>query len=205
MSDASPYVGGGFSGSSTSPMSDDLRIRMEAAESIVEAEVAKQERDRRHRAEILAERAQQAAIQAALAEGQVFSPRMLRGEGLGHRPADFIAQRAATMDIEDAHAEAERAAEYRRWQAEHYASTSADTSAPTPAEAEANRLDAERSAKYRDRIIERRVTLQHTQRQAEEIAARGDRRVLSRVAAAAATALSSEPGFQSGYRMDSTP
>jgi hypothetical protein len=197
MSD-SVFVAGGFGQASTSPMSDDLRIRMEAAEQLVEADIAKQEQARKRRAEIFAERAQRDAIQAAIAEGQVFSPAMLRGEGLGHEPHEFIRQRSEMMDREDQHADALRAAEYRRWLAEHYASTSADTSAPTAEQVEEARLDAERTAYYKDRMIERRVTLRYTAEQAKAIAARGDRQIVGAVAAA----LGSESGYdnQASYR-----
>jgi hypothetical protein len=199
MSDEPVYVGGGFD-SSRSAMSEDLQIRLAAADAIQADEDAKAERARKQRVEALQERAQQAAIAAALAEGQAFSPKMLRGEGLGHRPSEFIAQRAAMMDIEDAHAEAQAAAEYRRWQAEHYAATSADTSAPTSLQLEEGAQMQARARRHREREYERERAVREARRLAAQDAARGDRKTLGLVAAVAAEALGGEAGSQTGYR-----
>jgi hypothetical protein len=199
----SVFVAGGFGEASTSGMSDSLRIRSEADDQLEAERAARADRRRAERAERLREVAVQASIAAAIDAGENVNLRQaMANGGVGHTPAEFIAARAVLMDAEDAHLEAQQAAEYRRWQAEHYAATSADTSAPTAEQVEASRLEAERHAHYKDQMITRRLTLRQAREQAEEVAAAGDRQVIGRVAAAAAVAFGSgEAGYQTGYRM----
>jgi hypothetical protein len=52
----------------------------------------------------------------------------LAGRGLGHTPAEFVAQRAAVMDMEDLQAAARESAAFRQWQQQQSADTSANIS-----------------------------------------------------------------------------
>jgi hypothetical protein len=191
-----------FGDSVRSLMSPGLQARIAEEEEREARETAKLERERTVKAELWRERSLQAAIAQAINDGENINPRWAaQGRGIGHSPAEFVQMMAAVQDAEDMREEARERAEYLKWRRDRGESTSGDMSAPTPEQVEANRLDAERSAKYRDRMYQRRVTLDHARRQAEEIAAAGDRRTLGRVAAAAATALGSEAGYQTTYRM----
>jgi colicin import membrane protein len=202
MSDEPVYEGGGFGGSIRSRMSEDLQIRLEAVEAQDQMDAAKAEKDRKRRVEQFQERAQQAAIAAALEAGQAFHPRMLRGEGVGHTPAEFIAQAHARMDVEDAHAEAQAAADYRRWQREYYAGTSADTSAPTAQQLEEGAQTQARTDFYMDCKRQREMAVAEARRLAAKDSARGDARTLARVAAAAAATFGREDGGYTEYRQE---
>jgi hypothetical protein len=206
MSDEPVYVGGGFGDSSTAPKSENLRIRMEVAAEMEAAEAARAEKDRQRRAEIFQERAIQDAIAAAVAAGEFVNPRqaMQGGGTVGHEPREFIERASLQMDMEDFQAEASAAAEYRRWLADRGEASSADVSAPTPAEVQLQAQEQERMNKFLDRKRQRELAVQDARSLAAKDAARGDRQVLGRVAAAAAVALSGEAGYQTGYRMDST-
>jgi hypothetical protein len=198
----------GFGDSVRSLMSPGLQARIAEQEEAEAREAAKEARERAVRAEAWRERSLQAAIAQAVADGENVNPRLaMQGRGIGHTPREFVEMMAWVQDAEDQREEARERAEYLKWRRDRGESTSGDVSAPTPAEAEANRLDAARYEKYRDRVNQRQVTLDHARKQAEEIAQRGDRQVIGRLAAAAASALRYEPGFdshagyQTGYRM----
>jgi hypothetical protein len=174
MSDEPVYEGGGFGDASTAPKSENLRIRMEVAAEMEAAEAAKEERDRKRRAEISQERAIQHAIAAAVAAGEYVNPRqaMQGGGAVGHEPREFIERASFQMDQEDFQAEASAAAEYRRWLADRGGAMSADTSAPTPAEAQ-RQLEADQE--MRERMAAVRTQRRHhfeTLAQAREQTAR---------------------------------
>ena len=200
------YEGGGFGGSIRERMSDELQIRLEAAESLEADADAKAERERARRAERFQEQSIQAAIALAVANGERVNPRLaMQGRGIGHQPHEFIQQRALLMEREDLEAAAADRRAFEKWKAERGLAGQADMSAPTPAGVEANRLDAERSAYYLDRARQRTMAVRAAREQAGKDAARGDRAVLGRVAAAAAAAFGSEAGYQSGYRAGDDP
>jgi hypothetical protein len=202
MSDAVRGFGG--EGSVRSLMSPGLQARIAEEEEREAREAAKLERQRAVKAELWRERSLQAAIAQAVADGENVNPRLaMQGRGIGHTPREFVEMMTYVQDAEDMQAEARERADYLKWKRDRGESTSGDMSAPTPAEAEANRLDAERSAMWRDRMIQRRLTLRQAREQAEAIAARGDRQTLGAVATA--LRLGSESGYQTSYRTEPGP
>ena len=204
MSDPA-YIGGGFGGSARPGLSEGLSIRLAAAEQLEAAEDAKREQERKRRAEALEQRAFQAAIAQAIADGEHVNPRLaMQGRGIGHQPHEFVQMVSDRMDVEDAHTEALKAAEYRRWEAEHYAATSADTSAPTSLQLEEGAAIQARTEYFLDRKRQREMAVEEARRLAARDAARGDRGVLTRVARAAAQAFG-EAGGQTEYRMGDDP
>jgi hypothetical protein len=199
----SVYVAGGFGEASTSPMSDGLRIRSEADDQIEAERGARADRKRAERAERLQEEAVQASIAMAIEAGENVNVRAaMAAGGVGHQPHEFIASRALLMDHEDAHLEAQQAAEYRRWQAEHYAGTSADTSAPTEQERAATQRDREQLAAHKQRMYERGRAVEEARKLARQDSARGDRQIVGAVAAALGEAgHDNHAGYQTTYRM----
>jgi hypothetical protein len=136
-------------------MSPRLQRQIAEAEAAEARDQAKAERQRAERAETLRESANQAAIAQALQEGEEFHSRMLRGQGVGHQPAEFIALASARQGVEDERAAALEMAAFRQWQAAQSASNSGDVSAPSQRQLEADRLMRERAARYRDKEYER--------------------------------------------------
>ncbi len=126
------YHGGGFGGSARAGLSEGLSIRLAAVEQLEAAEDAKREQERKRRAEAFEERAFQAAIAQAIADGENVNPRLaMQGRGIGHQPHEFVAMISERMDLEDQRLEAVQHREFLRWQAEQSASTSGDTTAPS--------------------------------------------------------------------------
>jgi hypothetical protein len=160
---------GGFGDSVYARMSPGLRgaIAEAAAEEAYKA--AKAERERRHQAEQWQARSEEAArhiaIREALEAGEDASPRALRGEALGHTPAELIAIVAAQQDVEDQRFEAAELREFRRWKAERSADTSADVSAPTSLQLEQGSQTQARAATERRRRNDRLFTLQMAREQ----------------------------------------
>jgi hypothetical protein len=95
-------------------------------------------------------------------------PRALRGEGVGHTPADFLALRSAEMDREDLMAEAAQRRQYQKWLLRKSSLTSADTSAPTQLQLEEGAQMQARAAKYRARSREQAEILQKARELAAE-------------------------------------
>jgi hypothetical protein len=83
---------GGFGESLRSQMSPATQRQIAEAEAVEAYEMAKEERKRAARAQAWQERSEEAARQIAVAEavaaGEDASPRALRGERLGHEPAN---------------------------------------------------------------------------------------------------------------------
>jgi hypothetical protein len=194
---------GGFGDSLRAQMSPATQRRIAEAEAAEAYEAAKQERERAVRAQAWQERseelARRTAVDEALAAGEDASPRALRGERLGHEPHEFLALMSARQDHEDMVLEAKRLEYLRRCEAAYDAGDYADNSAPTQRQLEADELMRARAARYRAR----HELLSEARQQARQDAARGDRQVLGRVAAAAAVAFR-EPGHQSEYRTEYT-
>lgn len=155
------YMGGGFGGSIRGQMSDKLRRRLHEEEASEAIETARVERDRQQRGEQLQQQALRAAIENALDAGESFQPRWLRGEQIGHTRSEFLALASTRMDLEDRRIEMAERAAFNRWQAERTADTSADVSAPTPAELEDQATTAARAAEYRRKHHERSETIRH--------------------------------------------
>jgi hypothetical protein len=141
-------IRGGFGGSLRSQMSPVLRRRLAEEEDREARQVREEERARAQRAEAFKESSIQGAIHQALENGEAFSPRWLRGEKLGHTTSEFIAQRAAQMDVEDAQREARRQAAIRKALAELERQDYGDTSAHT---IEAERAEEQRREDQRAR------------------------------------------------------
>jgi hypothetical protein len=153
---------GGFEGSPSSVrsgMSDGLHRQIVLNEERESRESAKAEAERAARVEAFAESALQHAIQQALESGEEFNPRMLRGEQLGHTPRELIEQVSARQDIEDERFEAQELQEFRAWKAQKSASTSADLSAPTQRQLEAEQLMQARAKRFREKENDRLITL----------------------------------------------
>jgi hypothetical protein len=124
-----PPVRGGFNGTLRSQMSPTLQRRLAEEEDREAREAKREERERAQRAEAFQADSIQGAIALALASGEAFHPRWLRGEKLGHTTSEFIAQRSAQMDIEDAQREARRQAAIRKVLAQLDESNSGDFTA----------------------------------------------------------------------------
>jgi hypothetical protein len=158
-------VVGGFDGSVRAGMSPGtLRLvaQLEAAEAARDRDVAAQ---RMVRAEQWQESALAGAIAMAIERGEDMSnPRRLRGEGLGHTPAEFIALASAEQDRQDAWEAARVGREFERWQLRESASHQVDTSAPTPDEVDARELLTSRTADAVARRRERSKTIQAARR-----------------------------------------
>jgi hypothetical protein len=69
----------------------------------------------------------QAAIRQRLEAGEAATPALLRGEGLGRTPTEFVQYRTAMMDVDDARERAKYRREFEKWAPE--GGVSADTSA----------------------------------------------------------------------------
>jgi hypothetical protein len=91
--------------------------------------------------------------------------KMLAGRGLGSTHAEFIQQRAALMDREDAQIQARQAAAYRKWLQEQSDGMSGDTSAHTVLAERAAR--AEQEARQREARLSSAVS-NHVKRQTVE-------------------------------------
>jgi len=166
-------------------MSPGLQRQIAEQEEAEAREAAKEARERAARAQLWQERSLQAAIAQAVLDGESVNPRQaMQGRGIGHQPHEFVAMMAAVQDAEDEREAAREHAEYLAWKRDRGESMQGDMTAPTHEEAEANRLDAARSAKYREHISQRQVTLDQARREAAAISARGDRQVLGAVATA---------------------
>ncbi len=108
------YMGGGCA---REQMSDGLRRRaLEEAQETRES--ARAERERRQRAVLLQERAIAAAVTDAGQRGEDVTPRMLRGQQVGHTPAGVHGLVSAQQDLEDRRHEARERAAFHRWRAE---------------------------------------------------------------------------------------
>jgi hypothetical protein len=195
------YHGGGFGGALRERMSDELQIRLEAAESLeLEADV-RAERERALRAERFQEQSIQAAIAQAVANGERVNPRQaMQGRGIGHQPHVFIQQRAALMEREDLEAEAADRRAFEQWKRDRGLAGQADMTAPTTEEVEQAAERRAHTEHYLDRARQRKMAVREARELAAQDAARADRQVLGRVAAAAATAFGSEAGYQIEYR-----
>ena len=161
-------VFGGFNGVARSMMSEQLQRRIAAEESREAREAAQQERERREAAEQYQTRALQGAIADAVQRGEDIHPRALRGEGLCHTPAEFIALASAHMDLEDFQAEAAERRAYQRWQLQRSAAHSGDMSAPSQLQLEEGHQMQARAAKFREKVRDsievRRIAGQETAR-----------------------------------------
>lgn len=115
----------------------------EAREAAVESRRREQEREQWH------ERNLQAAAREAVERGESVID-ALAGRNLGRTPGEFVRQRYAIMDVEDAMERGRQAAAFRRWQAAQGAATSADTTAATQVELEhATRAEEQRAEEVR--------------------------------------------------------
>jgi hypothetical protein len=106
-------MGGGFADAGIrARMSESLQRRLAEDDAREARETAKAERERAHHADRQRERAIADLVRQAIERGdQVTMHQRATGEGLGRTPSEFIASRAAIMDLEDRRAEAdERAA-----------------------------------------------------------------------------------------------
>jgi hypothetical protein len=146
-------IRGGFGVSLRSQMSEGLQRRIAAEEAAEQRQMAAEQRERTQRAEAWQQNAITAAIQDALARGEEFSPKMLAGRGLGSTHSEFIQQRAALMDVEDAQIQARQAVAYRKWLQEQSDGMSGDTSAHTVL---AERAEEAEQREKRDRDLVRR-------------------------------------------------
>ncbi len=154
------YAGGGFGDASgiRSQMSEQLQRRLAVEDAREAQEAAKEARRQEQIAASYQERAIAAAIQEAHARGEMVSVHeayRTNGASLGHTVGEFIAQRHALMELEDAQQEAREAAEFRRWKLERSADMSRDSSAPTPAEAEMSARIEHHALAFETRQIER--------------------------------------------------
>jgi hypothetical protein len=170
MSDQPP-VRGGFGGVMRAQMSEGLQRRIAEEEDREARQVREEERARAQRAEAFKESNIQGAIAMALESGESFHPRWLRGEKLGHTTSEFIAQRAAMMDVEDQRREARRQAAIRKMMAELSEAETGDTSAHTIMAERAEKAEADAR---RDRVLlqrGRQIQRHQTIRLAREAAA----------------------------------
>lgn len=147
---------GGWGDAVRERMSPALQAQIALDDQREQREAAKVERQREHDREQWHERALLGAANQAIAQGQpVTVHQRMTGEGLGHTPAEFIAQRHALMELEDAQHEADERRAFNRWKLERSAELSADTSAPTPAEAEMGARIEHHALAFETRQIER--------------------------------------------------
>jgi hypothetical protein len=151
---------GGFGESSVrSQMSPRLQRQIAESEEREARESARLERERPSRVGAWRERSLQAAITQALELGEELNnPRALRGEPLGHTPAEFVSLMSARQDVEDRAAEAPERREFERWKAAQSASSSGDVSAPTVRQLAEEQLMQERARRFREQEYDRRVT-----------------------------------------------
>jgi hypothetical protein len=124
------YMGGGFGDSIRERMSPALQQRLAWEEQAEARENAKIERQREIDREKWHERSILGAAQQAVDRGELITVHQrMSGEGLGHTPAEFIAERVALMDIEDMREENRRRAELRKFQLDQSADASFDVTA----------------------------------------------------------------------------
>jgi hypothetical protein len=124
------YQGGGFNDSLRSGMSDQLRRLLAADDFRSQQEAAEIERQRAAHADLARERAIASLVAEAIERGEgVTHQQRMSGEGLGRTPSEFVAQRAAIMDMEDAREEARRRSEFNRWQLQQSAAHTYDDTA----------------------------------------------------------------------------
>ena len=123
------YPDGGFGDSLRSQMSESLLRQLALDDAREQREIAQAEREREHRADLARERAIEFLVRQATERGdQVTMQQRMTGEGLGRTPAEFIAERAAIMDMEDQRAAARQRAEFNKWQLQQSADSSHDSS-----------------------------------------------------------------------------
>lgn len=120
---------GGFGGALRSQMSPQLLRAIAEQEAEERRQAAQEERARAQRREDFEAANVQSAIAEALASGQEFSPRMLRGQGYGRTRSEAIAHYSAMQDLEDRRAEVREAKEFENWKIQRSASLSGDSSA----------------------------------------------------------------------------
>jgi hypothetical protein len=91
-------MGGGFADGRHDRMSDSLMARLAESDAREAQHAARAAAEREQRAADLHDRAVQAATNQARERGeQVDMRRVMRGEGVGHAPSDFIAQAACCL------------------------------------------------------------------------------------------------------------
>jgi hypothetical protein len=119
-------MGGGF-GSLRERMSAPLQRQLALADAQDQREAAAKKHQRSVEAEEWRERAFQAAVNEAVENGESMQD-ALAGKNLGNTPSEFIAKVNAQQDFEDSMAAARQNVEFRKWQQEQTADTSANIS-----------------------------------------------------------------------------
>jgi hypothetical protein len=163
---------GGFTGSQSSvrsAMSDGARRQVAELEEREAREQARAERERAAQVAMFEEGALALAVVNALDEGEAFSPRMLRGELVGHTPAELKAIVSARQDHEDARFEAEELREFRKWKEARGEGGQADVSAPTSLQKEAGAQMESRAATERARRRDHLYTMGRAREQSVEL------------------------------------
>jgi hypothetical protein len=129
-SDSEPqYQDGAFDGSLRSRMSDELQRKLAQTDEQEQREAAQIEHERAVHADEQRERAIQALVREARERGEAVSlQQRADGRGLGKLPSEFVAERVALMDLEDAREDARRRAEFRRWELQQSDDLSHDSS-----------------------------------------------------------------------------
>ena len=158
---AAGFRTGGFAGAGSSvrsQMSPDLLRRVEEAEALEDQKAAREQAVRAEAARSWQENQLQSAVTAALVAGEASNPRKLRGETLGHSPAEAVALASARQDHEDMLAEAAKREYLRRVEAQYDAGNQADNSPPTAEQLEAKQLMQQRAKRYREREQDREIT-----------------------------------------------
>jgi hypothetical protein len=160
------FVGGGFGGATRDGMSEALSRRCAMADHAFDRQSAVEERARTELAAIDEETRIRLSIEQAIDRGEVFDVRSAyRNGGIGRTRAETVAYASSRMDWEDAR----QAGMQAKWvqdkcNAEWYGDTSADTSAPSPAEVAEQETMAARAEKYRAKRRDRSETIKHARR-----------------------------------------
>jgi hypothetical protein len=161
---------GGFTGSQSSvrsAMSDGMRRQVAELEEREARAHARLEAERAAEVAAFEESALSAAVLMALEEGEAFSPRMLRGEQVGHTKDELIAIVSARQDHEDARFEAEELREFRKWKETR--GEQADVSAPSELQKEAGAAMESRAATERRRRHDHLYTMARAREQSVEL------------------------------------
>jgi hypothetical protein len=125
------YKGGGFGDAVDirERMSESLQRQLALNDAKEQREIALAERERQIAADAARERAIASLVAQAAERGDAVTlAQRADGRGLGRLPSEFVRERAALMDAEDARAEAEERAAFRRWQLAKSAESTFDSS-----------------------------------------------------------------------------
>jgi hypothetical protein len=149
MSDTIKYGAEWSSDASRDRMSPALQARCAAADAMYDRQSAAEHREQAERLAARREVDVMLSIRQAQDRGELVDIRKaLKDGGVGHTPAEFIALASARSDFEDAQERGREQARIRKFLADGDGSW-ADTSAPTPAEAEEREVMVARAEKFR--------------------------------------------------------